>query len=112
MGRRGRRASRGPETEADEPPPIVRLLTEMPVATVDLHGLTSEQARRRLSDFVRSQSRVHHGRVVHVITGKGSRSSGPAVLPGVARDVLEEERALVAEVAGLPGGGALAVRLT
>ena len=52
------------------------------------------------------------GRVVHIITGKGTRSEGAPVLPRLVREMLDGElRDSVEESAGLPGGGGLAVRI-
>lgn len=111
MGKRGKRrvvdAAAAPELTG-----VARLLTETPTATLDLHGLTADQAERRLGDFVRTHTRISPGGVVHVITGRGSRSEGDAVLPGVAGRALAGDLAAhVSESAGLPGGGGIVVRL-
>ncbi len=109
--KKGSRA--GPVEHAPEIPRSLQLVIETPVARLDLHGLTGHQAELRLRDFMRTQSRLSSGKVVHIVTGRGTRSQGEAVLPGVTRDLLRGELAdLVAETAGLPGGGALAVRLS
>jgi DNA-nicking Smr family endonuclease len=95
-----------------ELPSFVQLLVETPAATLDLHGLTADQALRRMRDFFRTQSRVAPGKVVHIVTGRGTRSPGAPVLPRVAHEALAGELSeFVEDVAGLPGGGALAVRL-
>jgi DNA-nicking Smr family endonuclease len=100
------------ETSPPEIPSFVQLVVETPVAKLDLHGMTAQQAEARLRDFLRTQSRLSEGKVVHIVTGRGTRSEGAPVLPGVVQDMLAGElRELVMEVAGLPGGGALAVRL-
>lgn len=84
----------------------------MPVSTLDLHGLTARQASARVHDFLLTHASTSSGRVVHVITGRGTRSEGVAVLPGVVRDLLADELSdAVRESAGLPGGGGLAIRL-
>lgn len=91
---------------------IAVLLTEVPVASLDLHGRSAVEAERRVASFVRTHASASPGAVVEIITGKGSRSAGPAVLPGVVRDLLYGELApLVAEWAGTVGGGAVRVRL-
>lgn len=109
--RRKRRVKEGPT-----PPPLLtgfaRLLSESPVATVDLHGYTGAQARPRVRDFLMTHSRVSAGSVVHVITGKGGGSEGNAVLPGLVRGMLEDELAeLVEEYTGTVGGGGWVVRV-
>jgi DNA-nicking Smr family endonuclease len=107
-GRQGSATGTPPEI-----PPFVQLVVETPVAKLDLHGLTANQAARRLRDFVRTQSRLSGGKVVHIVTGRGTHSSGPAVLPGLTQAMLAGELdEFVLEIAGLPGGGAVAVRLS
>jgi DNA-nicking Smr family endonuclease len=75
------------------------LLDATPVATLDLHGDTGEQAARRVRDFLRTQARVSPGQVVHIITGRGLGSRGRPVLPGVVRKTLRspEMKKLVRE---------------
>ena len=91
---------------------VARLLSETPVATLDLHGYTGAQARRRVRDFLTTHSRISAGSVVHVVTGKGTGSEGDAVLPGLVRDMLDDEAAdHVDEYAGMPGGGGWVVRV-
>jgi hypothetical protein len=69
--RRKRRAK-----EAPAPPPeltgVARLLSQAPVATLDLHGYTAAQAQPRVRDFLATHSHVSAGSVVHVITGKST----------------------------------------
>lgn len=114
MGRRKKkRRPVGADGEAEAPAlsGIALLLSEMPVDTLDLHGLNGDQARARLADFLRTRAALSPGRVVHVITGRGNRSEGMPVLPGVVREALAgslSEYAL--EQAGLPGGGGVAIR--
>ena len=112
MSKRRRRLSK----EASTPPPelsgIARLLSESPVATVDLHGYTGAQARPRVRDFLVTHSRISAGSVVHVITGKGAGSEGSAVLPGLVRDMLGDEAAdHVDEYTGMLGGGGWVIRV-
>lgn len=64
------------------------LLDAIPVATLDLHGSTALDAERRVGDFIKTQSRISGGQVVHIITGRGLGSRGRPVLPGVVRRVL------------------------
>ena len=91
---------------------IGQLLSEMAVATLDLHGLTSAQAKRRVRDFITTQSVVAPEQVVHIITGKGTHSEGPAVLWALVRDMLDDEVAgRVVEYSGMLGGGGWVIRL-
>lgn len=111
--RRKRRAAASHSGQAaPELTGLARLLVEMPADTLDLHGMPAAQAERRIRDFMRTQSKLNAGRVVHIVTGRGMRSQGAPVLPGVTRELLRGELAdHVAEMAGLPGGGAVAIRL-
>lgn len=88
------------------------LLVETPVEVLDLHGMDAVGAERRLR-FVLERHRVTSpGRVVHVITGKGTGSVGAPVLPGLVRELLEQDLSSdLTEFAGLPGGGGFAVRI-
>ena len=104
------------EQEAPTRPPsltgIARLLSEMAVATLDLHGFTAAQAQLRLRDFITTHSHISAGNVVHVITGKGTGSEGPAVLLELVRDMLDDEAAdQVDEYAGMLGGGGWVIRV-
>ena len=115
MSKRHRR----PLKEAEEPPSpspaltgIAQLLSEMHVATLDLHGYTADQARLRVRDFLATHSRVSAEDVVHIITGKGLGSEGDAVLLELVRDMLDAEVANhVDEYAGMVGGGGWVVRV-
>jgi DNA-nicking Smr family endonuclease len=91
---------------------IALLLVESPVDKLDLHGLNARQAETRVEFFFQRHAENSKGRVVHVITGKGTRSQGTPVLPGLVREMLQDDLSqLVAEWAGLHGGGGFAVRL-
>ena len=112
MSRRRRRRS----TEVPTPPPplpgIASLLSETPIAMLDLHGYTGAQAQQRVRDFLATHSRISAGHVVHIVTGKGTRSHGEAVLPGLVRSMLSDDVSEhVSEYAGLLGGGGWVVRL-
>ena len=67
------------------------LLDATPVATLDLHGDTAMDAERRVRDFVATHARLSKGKVIHIITGRGLGSRGPAVLPGAVRRALSGE---------------------
>ena len=91
---------------------IAGLLSEMAVASLDLHGLTAAQAQRRLQDFITTHGNASAGQVVHVITGKGSGSEGPAVLWELVRGMLADQAMeKVDEYAGMLGGGGWVIRL-
>ena len=112
MSRRHKRRSK----EVATPPPqvtgIASLLSETPVATLDLHGHTVAQARPRVRDFLTTHARISSGSVVHLITGKGAGSDGEAVLLRLVRDMLDDEAAdHVDEYAGVLGGGGWVVRV-
>lgn len=69
------------------------LLDATPVATLDLHGDRALDAERRVRDFIKTQSRISRGQVIHIVTGRGLGSRGRPVLPGVVRKVLTGEMA-------------------
>lgn len=107
-----RRRQAAQHESAPELTGLARLLVEMPVETLDLHGLTADQAERRLLLFFERHAETSRGRVVHVITGKGSGSEGTPVLPGLVREILMYDlKMTVSEFGGLPGGGGFAVRI-
>ncbi len=67
------------------------LLDVQPRATLDLHGDTAADAERRVRDFILTHARISRNEVIHVITGRGRRSRGRPVLPGVVRRVLSSD---------------------
>lgn len=111
--RRKKRGTSGPDRPAvPELTGLARLVAEIPVGVLDLHGMTASQAQSRVRFFLERHAVTSRGKVVHIVTGKGSRSEGAAVLPGLVRALVVDDLAdLVAESAGLPGGGGVAVRL-
>ena len=117
MGKRKKRKNKKQNqacVEEDTPKvnSIVQLLSEIPAARLDLHGLTGYQAEARVRDFLATHSKVSRGRVLHIITGKGTHSDGPAVLPGVVSRLLREDlNDDLDEMAGLVGGGGIALRV-
>ena len=114
MGRKGRKRRRDANVRTEAPPlgGVALLLVETPAEILDLHGCTAAQAEARVRDFLRTRSVDASGRVVHVITGRGNRSEGVPVLPGLVRDLLASELAEFVDLtAGLPGGGGVAIRL-
>ena len=92
---------------------VAKLLSEMAIDTLDLHGYSGAQARPRVRDFLTTHSRVSSGGVVHIITGKGIHSVGAAVLKQLVQDTLLDDLAdLVKEYAGMQGGGGWVVRVS
>jgi DNA-nicking Smr family endonuclease len=84
----------------------------LPAATLDLHGFDRERAERRLESFLRAESGRNRGKVVEVITGRGARSEGPAILREAVREALTGGLSdFVDEWSVSPGGGAYLVRL-
>jgi DNA-nicking Smr family endonuclease len=65
-----------------------RLLRKKPDAAVDLHGLTRDEAWAALDDFFRD-ARIRGFEKLLVIHGKGSHSSGEAILKRIAREFIE-----------------------
>ena len=105
-------------TQSEQPPSgteltgLALLLSEMPVETLDLHGMTADAAEGRVLLFFERHALTSPGKVVHVITGKGAHSSGEPVLPGLVREILMYDLTrIVVEYGGLPGGGGYAARL-
>ena len=115
MSKRRKRLLKEAEEPLSPPPAltgIAQLLSEMQVATLDLHGYTADQARLRVRDFLTTHSRISAEGVVHIITGKGTGSEGGPVLLEVVRDILDDETANhVDEYAGMLGGGGWVVRV-
>jgi DNA-nicking Smr family endonuclease len=88
-----------------------RLRFAVPVASVDLHGLRVDEARRKLEAFLQRVARTHSGQVVRVITGKGRNSpDGPVLLPMVLEE-LSYSHDLVAEWETSMDGGSVLIRL-
>ena len=80
--------------------------------TLDLHGMNAGQAETRVQFFFQRHATTSPGRVVHVITGKGTRSEGAPVLPDLVREMLQHDLSrMVSEWAGLHGGGGFAARI-
>ena len=110
--KRKREKNRSAPADPPELTGIARLYVESPVETLDLHGLNAGEAETRVRFFFQRHATTSPGRVVHVITGKGSRSVGVAVLPGLVREMLQDELSdLASEWVGLHGGGGFAMRI-
>jgi DNA-nicking Smr family endonuclease len=72
------------------------LLDARPDATLDLHGMSVQEAERAVRSFVELWRARRSGAVLHVITGKGRGSAGrPALRPAVRRLLREHLRGTV-----------------
>ncbi len=60
-----------------------------PEAVLDLHGLTAEEARSRVLDFLQDSARRGKQKVL-IIHGKGYHSQGEPVLKKIVRQCLEQ----------------------
>jgi hypothetical protein len=79
--------------------------------TLDLHGDTAEEARRRAELWLAEQHSLGV-RTVRIITGKGLHSVGPPVLRGEIEALLRSLRpSRVARFEPEPGGGVLRIEL-
>ena len=65
-----------------------RLRSKNPDATIDLHGLTRDEAWLRLSAFFADARRMGADKVL-VVHGKGNHSDGESVLKRTTRDFVE-----------------------
>lgn len=86
------------------------LHAETPDQVIDLHGLAREQALRRIDQLLDTWERRRGTAVVRIITGRGRRSDGEAVLLHAVGDRLREERGERVQdmVRDMGGGGWLA----
>jgi DNA-nicking Smr family endonuclease len=98
------------KTNAD---PIDSLLGKAVEGETDLHGLDARQAEVRLESFLGRWATTKPGSVVRVITGRGNRSGGEAVLKPLVDQLLRGRLAkYVAQHRIDPGGGAYLVQVT
>ncbi|HBT82891.1 MAG: hypothetical protein A2091_07745 [Desulfuromonadales bacterium GWD2_61_12] len=106
------------EVEPQASPRRMKLVRQgklFPEATLDLHGLTRDEARLRTRHFL--DNSVHHGfKTVLLITGRGLRSpEGPVLRDELERYLSHDAAAWVAEWGRAPGNlggeGALVVFL-
>lgn len=81
-------------------------------AELDLHGLTRDQAERRVDGFLRSTAVREPGGVVRIITGRGAGAGRAPVIQGAVREALTGWASeWVADWSVDVGGGAFLVRL-
>src|SRR5690606_2722167 len=78
--------------------------------TLDLHGLTADEAVARTRSWL-ERCQADGELAVRIITGRGRHSVGPAVLPGEIRHLLGSLPAVVASYEKDASGGAFQVRL-
>lgn len=92
--------------------PAASLHAAVVTAELDLHGLSLREAEIRVEGFLRARRVTHAGQVVRIVTGRGNRSEGRAVLKERVLELLREDpQDLVADLAVDRGGGAVLVRL-
>lgn len=92
-------------------PPVPREAWGEVDPTLDLHGLTADEALRRAEAWLR-RMQGDGVRTVRVVTGRGTRSAGPPVLRGEIGAMLEALRgSLVSYFTLDSGGGAFRVGL-
>ena len=79
--------------------------------SLDLHGMTADEARRRAEAWLRDRQ-ADGARTVRGITGRGTRSVGPPVLRGEVEEMLHALRgSLVSGYTLDSAGGAFRVEL-
>ncbi len=106
MGKR-----RTPRVEGSSPRAENWLQHAVPAASVDLHGLRTEPARKRVRAFLQRVARQYPGQAVHVITGKGLNSpDGPKLRPMVLEE-LGAADGLIAEWVLSADQGSVLIRL-
>lgn len=76
------------------------ILHVYPDARLDLHGKRAVEAERAVDSFLEAQARLGKGRVVHLITGKGT-----GVLLDVVGQVLGADPRVAEHAVDLQGAG-------
>jgi DNA-nicking Smr family endonuclease len=77
----------------------------VPDLTVDLHGMRTHQAQRRVESLLATCSQRPLGAVIRIVTGKGNRSSGTPVLLGLVEELLRDDPRVTEMVRDAGGGG-------
>jgi DNA-nicking Smr family endonuclease len=91
--------------------PVDSLLGKPVEDQVDLHGLDARSAELRVQAFIDRCVKTRPGAVVRIVTGKGNRSEGKAVLFPLVRRLLGENRVPgVVRHTAEPGNGAFLVQ--
>ncbi|MBI4503684.1 MAG: Smr/MutS family protein [Gemmatimonadetes bacterium] len=95
-----------------ETAPVDSLLGKPVEEETDLHGLDARGAELRVTLFIGRCAMTRSGAVVRIITGRGNRSDGGAVLKPLVNKLLTERLSEQVQRHVLePGGGAYLVRL-
>jgi hypothetical protein len=103
----GRRRRRSRETKR-----AGRNVSDLLYPTLDLHGMTADEATRAAERWL-WERRAAGEPTVRLITGRGLHSVGPPVLPRAIESLLANLRgSLVQSSDREPGGGAFRVQLT
>lgn len=85
----------------------------IPDDRIDLHGMTRDQALRRVEMLLDTWERRGGEAVLRIVTGRGNRSKGePVLLHAVGRRLREELDGRIAEMARDVGGGGWLVRMS
>jgi DNA-nicking Smr family endonuclease len=107
-------AGTGPGTSAPRRSRLLRLGRVRPEAELDLHGMTREEALAKVRTFLEN-AHYHGFKIVLIITGKGDRNQGGAVLRQAVAGYLSQGQDRVQEWMVAPrqygGSGALVVFL-
>ena len=99
-------------TEPEPSGPSFGLHSAIVAGELDLHGESADSAEQKVKWFLDRWSRTNPGAVVRIITGKGTRSAGDAVLLPLVRDLLNGPGArFVDEWTNDTSGGAVLVRV-
>ncbi|MGE0355261.1 MAG: Smr/MutS family protein [Gemmatimonadales bacterium] len=102
-----KRRPRTPRWDLHDP-----LLDAHPVAELDLHGHTREEARGATELFLQRCRRSNSAQVVHIITGRGRGSAGGPVLKPLLKRLLAGELSrYVSEFGEDDDGGGFKVRV-
>jgi DNA-nicking Smr family endonuclease len=92
--------------------PIDSLVGKPVDGSTDLHTLDARTAELQLEAFLTRWAAAKPGAVVRVITGRGNRSEGPAVLKPLVRELLDGRLArYVRRYSTEAGGGAYLVQM-
>jgi len=93
------------------PPPLFSLEDAL-YPTLDLHGLTAEEATREARLWLLDR-RAEGETTVRLVTGKGLHSVGPPILPSAIGGLLQSLKGVtIRQFEREPGGGAYRVVLT
>ena len=93
------------------PTPAPGYILDSLYPTLDLHGDTADEARRRTIRWLQIQQEAGES-TVRIVTGRGLHSIGPPVLPGEVEQLLTELRgSRVSRFSTESGGGVFRVEL-